>query len=67
MINIIFNDEKLQVRAGMSLKELLDEKQYAAGCFAVAVNRNFIPRLSYADTFLNSEDQIDIIQPMQGG
>lgn len=49
------------------LAEILQNNGFATGNFAVAINRKFIPRSTYAQTEINDGDQIDIVTPMQGG
>lgn len=34
---------------------------------AVAMNGEFVPKSSYANTQINDGDQIEIVAPMQGG
>lgn len=35
--------------------------------FAVALNREFIPKSRYREVMLNNGDQVEILMPMQGG
>jgi len=48
------------------LQDLLNQHNKSHN-YAVAVNRQFVARSQYAQTILKEQDQIDIIQPMQGG
>ena len=67
MITILFNNQPIVFESNPSLLEAL--KQYAdiAHCYSVVLNRHFIPRVNYANTFLNEGDTVEMIMPMQGG
>lgn len=67
MIPIYFNDEVHQMEPTLSLHDLLIQKNHVEQHFAVALNNQFIPRLSYKTTMLQASDRVDIIVPMQGG
>lgn len=67
MIKIIFNSNELTFTETVTLKEVLETKGFHDGYFAIAINRQFIPRSAYANTSLNDGDQIDVVTPMQGG
>lgn len=41
--------------------------QHAQGCFAVAVNQQFIAQEDYVNVTLADRDHIEIVIPMQGG
>jgi sulfur carrier protein len=67
MITIYFNNAEIKIIKNISLTELLAEKYHNNDCIAVALNRQFVPRIQYAKTFLQENDSIEIITPMQGG
>lgn len=67
MMNIKFNSEELIWNELDSLADLLEKKSYIGNYFSVMRNKKFIPRRSYATTFLKNGDEIDVILPMQGG
>lgn len=67
MINIYLNDERQQVKPGLSLQEFLHNYTHSQSHFAIALNNQFIPRPSYNSTLLSEGDRIDLIVPMQGG
>jgi len=48
------------------LQQLEDSGNIKSG-YAVAINRNFVPKIQYADVALNTGDDIEILSPMQGG
>lgn len=49
------------------LKQLLNVLEKNEQNFAVAINEIFIAKADYFKTLLNNGDQIEIVQPMQGG
>ena len=67
MITIYINSNPVALPETVTLKEALNEHGYTKGHFAIAVNRQFIPRAQYVTTQLNEGDQIDVVTPMQGG
>ena len=67
MINVSFNDEIIEISEKLSLMTFLEEVNYQATCCAVAVNRQFVPRVQHESTFLHENYVIEIIIPMQGG
>lgn len=67
MITIHFQNKKLEIENTQPLSEILIHQGYTEGSFAVALNRNFVPRSAYATTYLSENDMVEIITPMQGG
>ena len=66
-IHIRLNDKTLSINDKCSLIELLTQENFLENNFAVAINRHFIPRQEYANTFLIEGDVIELVTPMQGG
>lgn len=66
MITIRLNEIKLDIEENCTLHQLLIMQQYTNPYFAVAVNKEFIPRAKYT-TSLKNDDWVEIITPMQGG
>lgn len=67
MMTIYLNGDAVLVRDSCFLSDFLLEKGYIDDCYAVALNRSFIPRANHAATLLQENDLIEIIVPMQGG
>lgn len=67
MITIYLNTNKITLSESITLKEVLDSNGYSSGNFAIAINRQFIPRGQYDLTSVNDGDQINVVLPMQGG
>lgn len=67
MITIKLNSKAITVTELLTVKEVLDAHGFVAGHFAIAVNRQFIPRKAYENTRIHEGDEIDVVTPMQGG
>ncbi|ABD87719.1 sulfur carrier protein ThiS [Rhodopseudomonas palustris] len=65
-MRVIVNGEHAEVAAAR-VDALLSELDYAGSHVAVAVNFEVVPRTKWAETPLNSGDEIEIITPRQGG
>jgi sulfur carrier protein len=65
-MRVIVNGERMDIAAS-DLGGLLAELDYEGGHVAIAVNHHVVPRARWAATGLNSDDQIEIITPRQGG
>ena len=65
-MHVIVNGRQTDI-AATNLDRLLDELDYDDTYVAVAVNSEVVPRARWADTHLDSGDQIEIITPRQGG
>ncbi|HEY1475495.1 MAG TPA: sulfur carrier protein ThiS [Pseudolabrys sp.] len=63
---VILNGERTEIAAA-DLAGLLSEMDYEHTHVAIAVNFQVVPRVRWAQTALNSGDQIEIITPRQGG
>jgi thiamine biosynthesis protein ThiS len=67
MISVSLSGLIVKINENSTLEGFLLEHKPTYKTFAVAVNSQFIPNSSYADTYLRENDSIDIIIPMQGG
>lgn len=67
MIQVSVNNEIKTVAAQTRLSDALNEWGYGDSKIAVAINREFVPRSTYAERALNPDDQIDIVHPVGGG
>ncbi|MET3494288.1 sulfur carrier protein [Variovorax boronicumulans] len=65
-MNILINDKPFTLPAGATLPDALAALQ-AVPPFAVAVNREFVPRSAYAARTLQPDDCIEVIRPVTGG
>ncbi|HEZ5210731.1 TPA: sulfur carrier protein ThiS [Neisseria meningitidis] len=64
-MNIILNGGPAELH-GTSVADLIAQTAPQKP-FAVAVNTVFVPKGAYAETVLNENDKIDIVQPVVGG
>ncbi len=67
MIKIYLDNKLIEIEEKTSLKSVLENFSAADNFFAIALNRQFIPRIDYSTTYLSPSDEIEIIVPMQGG
>ena len=60
-MNIILNNESDEVNDGITIKELLDDKNIHTQYIAVEINKKIIPKSSYFKHELKERDKIEII------
>ena len=65
-MRVIVNGEQREISSA-SVEALLSELEYQGTHFAIALNYDVLPRTEWAQTRLNSGDEIEIITPRQGG
>ncbi|MBF0493251.1 MAG: sulfur carrier protein ThiS [Deltaproteobacteria bacterium] len=67
MITLSVNGQKLTFETPLSLHHLFYKLQLPNLRFAVALNRQVIPRSEYESTFLKEGDEVEIVQAVGGG
>jgi len=67
MLKLTLNGEPKELPEMMSIEKAIAYWQPEAEKFAVAVNGEFVPRGSYADTLLQANDQVELLSPIVGG
>lgn len=65
-MNILINDKPHVLPERAMLADAL-EAIGATPPFAVAVNREFVPRSAYATRALQPDDRVEVIRPVTGG
>jgi sulfur carrier protein len=65
-MRVTVNGEQREISSA-SVEALLSELEYEGTHFAIALNYDVLPRTKWAQTRLNSGDEIEIITPRQGG
>jgi sulfur carrier protein len=65
-MRVIVNGEAREI-ASSRVDALLGELDYQGTHFAIALNYDVLPRSRWAETALNTGDEIEIITPRQGG
>lgn len=67
MITIYLNKQSITLSTESKISDILNQHGFSDDYFSIAINQKFIPRSSYATTYLKNNDVIDILSPMQGG
>ncbi len=67
MISVTVNGEAREVAQGMTLDTLVSELGLPADGIATAINRDVVPRSTYAQTVLTDGMVIEIIRAVGGG
>ncbi|MBS75096.1 MAG: thiamine biosynthesis protein ThiS [Variovorax sp.] len=65
-MNILINDKPFALPEHATLTDALAALN-ATPPFAVAVNREFVPRSAYAARALRPDDRVEVIRPVTGG
>ena len=65
-MRVTVNGEQREV-ASARIDALLSELEYEGTHFAIALNYDVLPKSRWAETAINSGDEIEIITPRQGG
>ena len=65
-MRVIVNGEPREI-SSVSIDALLGELDYEGTHFAIALNFDVLPKSRWAETPINSGDEIEIITPRQGG
>jgi sulfur carrier protein len=65
-MRVIVNGEPREISSA-SVDALLGELEYEGTHFAIALNFDVLPKSRWAETAINTGDEIEIITPRQGG
>jgi sulfur carrier protein len=65
-MRVIVNGEQREISSAR-IDALLGELEYEGTHFAIALNYDVLPKSRWAETAINSGDEIEIITPRQGG
>ncbi len=66
-MRVQINGEPREVRAGLTLRELVAELQLPAERLAIERNRAVVRRTSWAETLISEGDLIEIVHFVGGG
>jgi sulfur carrier protein len=66
-MTITVNGKAMDVREGLSVDALLAQLGVPRMFTAVALNRDVMPKSTYASTHLTEGDRVEIVRPMGGG
>lgn len=64
---ITINGKTKEATGPCSLKEYIESEQIDIEWCAIAVNGAFVPKQHHSSTYLSNGDEIEILQPAQGG
>lgn len=66
-VSIWINDTRQSLEGSMSVDQLLQQLAIVNPAVAVEVNRELVPRATFADTFLKQDDRVEIVTLSGGG
>ena len=66
-MQITLNGKPINLADKTSVKQLLEKQQMVFDFNAVAINQKFIPRSEYQEIWLQDNDVVEVLTPMQGG
>jgi sulfur carrier protein len=66
-MNITVNGEKKETGESLTLEALLRRLGHGESKVAVAINMTFVPRSAHATTTVRDGDDVEIVEPRQGG
>jgi thiamine biosynthesis protein ThiS len=66
-MNIYLNGEAREVPDNCSAAQLVEELGLGAKRIAMELNREIVPRSSYAETTLKADDKVEIVHAIGGG
>ena len=67
MITVFLNGEDRSVDSQSNLLDAIEQWDLGRQTFAIAVNKQFVPKSAYQETQLLEGDQVELLIPMQGG
>ena len=67
MIFILINGRKEEVSEKLTLPQLFEHLKLKNLRFAVAINRQVIPKSEHGKTFLTEGDEVEIVHAVGGG
>lgn len=67
MITIILNGNDKQLDSSTNITQLLTNLDLSEKRLAVELNQQIVPRSDFANTVLNDQDQVEIVQAIGGG
>jgi len=64
---LLVNGEKLEIVDGANILDVINCLENKSEFFAVALNKNFIPKSQYVKVQLKDNDQLEVVTPHPGG
>ncbi len=66
-MQLVVNGETHQVENNVTVQQLLERLRFESKSIAVAINGRFVPRHEYETLFLQDQQALEVLSPMQGG
>ncbi len=67
MLAIQLNGELRQIQAQQTVADLVTELELANQTIAIAINRQIVPRSSWAERHLCADDKVEVVRAIGGG
>ncbi len=66
-MRVVVNGSEQELDAGTTVASLVERYGFQSRHVAVEINRNLVPRRTYAETALEEGDQVEIVTLVGGG
>lgn len=66
-MKIVLNGENFELKAGVTIRQLLEQLQLQNKRIAVEYNLEILPKSEHENTFLNENDRVEIVHAIGGG
>ena len=66
-MKLTINGENREILKSQNLEDLVQELEIQAPNFAMALNKQVVPRSKYATTQIQENDQVEIVHAVGGG
>ena len=67
LLKLTINGENREILKSQNLEDLVQELEIQAPNFAMALNKQVVPRSKYATTQIQENDQVEIVHAVGGG
>jgi sulfur carrier protein len=64
---LLVNGEKKEIKEGANILDVINSLENNSEFFAVALNKNFIPKTQYTKINLKENDHLEVVTPHPGG
>lgn len=66
-ISLIVNGDLTELAAGATISDLLVQMEVVGRRIAVELNGEIVPKADHANTALQADDQVEVVQAIGGG
>ena len=68
MISVSINNSTEEFEIGYTVLKAIEKLGYeSTAMLGIAINQTFVPKDQWAETVLNDQDKVDILNPVSGG